>query len=224
MAVLIRQADVWRDGAVERGFSMALGRLGEPADGQCVMVECLDGGGDLKALLSFVPWGADGLSLDLMRRDRDSENGLVEFMVISLINDAQSPESRLGVERVSLNFAMFRSIFERAGRLGAGPFLRLARVVLSIFSRWWQLESLYRANMKYRPVWEPRYLCFPKARDLARISIAAGRAEGFIAFPVPKFRKPSRIPELSVAPNPEAEADASARGRSTTTDGADLSV
>ncbi|MEY9906638.1 lysyl-tRNA synthetase class 2 [Catenulispora sp. MAP12-49] len=196
MAALVRRADDWRDGSVERGFSMALGRLGDPADGQCVMVECLDGDGALRALLSFVPWGTKGLSLDLMRRERGTENGLVEFMVIDLIKAGP----RHGVERVSLNFAMFRSIFERAGRIGAGPFLRLARVVLSVFSRWWQLESLYRANMKYRPVWEPRYLCFPKARDLARIAIAAGRAEGFLAFPTPRFLRLRREPELAAAP------------------------
>jgi lysyl-tRNA synthetase class 2 len=183
MVQLMRRADAWRDGAVERGFSMALGRLGDPADGDCVMVECLDADGVLRALLSFVPWGGRGLSLDLMRRERGTENGLVEFMVIDLIKAGP----KQGVEVVSLNFAMFRSIFERAGRIGAGPFLRLARVVLSVFSRWWQLESLYRANMKYRPVWEPRYLCFPKARDLARIAIAAGRAEGFLAVPAPRF-------------------------------------
>ncbi|WP_194897070.1 phosphatidylglycerol lysyltransferase domain-containing protein [Catenulispora pinisilvae] len=199
MAWLVRKADDWRDGAVERGFSMALGRLGDPADGQCVMVECLDGAGTLRALLSFVPWGTKGLSLDLMRRERGTENGLVEFMVIDLIK--AGPEHK--VERVSLNFAMFRSIFDRAGRIGAGPFLRLARVVLTLFSRWWQLESLYRANMKYRPVWEPRYVCFPKARDLARIAIAAGRAEGFIALPTPRFLHLRRKPELAAAPPPE---------------------
>jgi len=185
MIQLVRRADDWRDGAVERGFSMALGRLGDPADARCVMVECLDGAGVLRALLSFVPWGGNGLSLDLMRRERGTENGLVEFMVIDLIK--AGPEH--AVERISLNFAMFRSVFERSGRLGAGPFLRLARVVLSVFSRWWQLESLYRANTKYRPVWEPRYLCFPKARDLARIAIAAGRAEGFLAMPAPRFSR-----------------------------------
>lgn len=196
MARLIRRADDWREGAVERGFSMALGRLGDAADGQCVMVECLDCDGVLRALLSFVPWGGRGLSLDLMRRERGTENGLVEFMVIDLIK--AGPEH--GVERVSLNFAMFRSVFERAGRIGAGPFLRLARVVLSVFSRWWQLESLYRANMKYRPVWEPRYVCFPKARDLARIGIAAGRAEGFLAFPTPRFLRRRRTHEVTPAP------------------------
>ena len=179
MAELVRQADIWRDGSVERGFSMALGRLGDPADRRCVMVECLDSDGQRKALLSFVPWGGKGLSLDLMRRDRDGDNGLIEFMVIDLVQQG----SALGIEQVSLNFAMFRSVFERAGRLGAGPVLRAQRVLLSLFSRWWQIESLYRANAKYRPVWEPRYLIFPKARDLARISLAAGRAEAFITLP-----------------------------------------
>ncbi|NUR28205.1 MAG: DUF2156 domain-containing protein [Catenulispora sp.] len=203
MAQLMRRADDWRDGAVERGFSMALGRLGDPADGQCVMVECLDADGVLRALLSFVPWGGRGLSLDLMRRERGTENGLVEFMVIDLIK--AGPEH--GVERVSLNFAMFRSVFERAGRLGAGPFLRLARVVLSVFSRWWQLESLYRANMKYRPVWEPRYLCFPKARDLARIAVAAGRAEGFLGVPTPRFLRRRKCASAFEAGVPAKELD-----------------
>jgi lysyl-tRNA synthetase, class II len=193
MAELVGQADIWRDGSVERGFSMALGRLGDPGDGRCVMVECLDSGGQRKALLSFVPWGGKGLSLDLMRRDRDADNGLIEFMVIDLVQQG----SALGVERVSLNFAMFRSVFDRAGRLGAGPVLRAQRVLLSLFSRWWQIESLYRANAKYRPVWEPRYLIFPKARDLARISVAAGRAEAFITLPSlrhTRMRHPSRRP------------------------------
>lgn len=179
MATVTDRADQWRDGETERGFSMALGRLGDPADGHCVMLECHDGEGEPRAVLSFVPWGERGLSLDLMRRDRDSENGLMEFMVIELLLRAQE----IGVERVSLNFAMFRSVFERGTRLGAGPVLRLWCSVLTFLSRWWQLESLYRANAKYRPVWEPRYILFEKSSDLPRIGIAAARAEGFLAPP-----------------------------------------
>ncbi|MFE3412128.1 phosphatidylglycerol lysyltransferase domain-containing protein [Streptomyces mirabilis] len=184
MAYLLRRADDWRDGATERGFSMALGRLGDPSDGQCVMLECTDGEGGLRALLSFVPWGPRGLSLDLMRRDRDAENGLMEFMVIELLRRAQE----IGITQVSLNFAMFRSVFERGGRLGAGPVLRLWRSLLSFFSRWWQIESLYRANAKYRPIWEPRFLLFEKSADLLRIGLAAARAEGFLEAPgLPKW-------------------------------------
>ncbi|MGW6916540.1 phosphatidylglycerol lysyltransferase domain-containing protein [Kitasatospora sp. NPDC054939] len=179
MAELVAKADQWRDGATERGFSMALGRLGDPGDGRCVMLECHDGEGELKALLSFVPWGEDGLSLDLMRRARDTENGLMEFMVIELLQRA----GEVNLARVSLNFAMFRSVFERGSRLGAGPVLRLWRSVLGFFSRWWQIESLYRANAKYRPIWEPRYLLFEKSSEIPRIGIASARAEGFITAP-----------------------------------------
>ncbi|OQQ15904.1 hypothetical protein B0675_00890 [Streptomyces sp. M41(2017)] len=184
MAYLLRRADDWRDGATERGFSMALGRLGDPDDGRCVMLECTDGEGVLRAVLSFVPWGPNGLSLDLMRRDRGSENGLMEFMVIELLRRARE----IGITQVSLNFAMFRSVFERGARLGAGPVLRLWRSLLSFFSRWWQIESLYRANAKYRPIWEPRFLLFEKSADLLRIGVASARAEGFLEAPgLPKW-------------------------------------
>ncbi|MGW9305100.1 phosphatidylglycerol lysyltransferase domain-containing protein [Streptomyces cyaneofuscatus] len=196
MAELVRRADDWRDGETERGFSMALGRLGDPADGQCVMLECRNASegdeapGELRALLSFVPWGPHGLSLDLMRRDREAENGLTEFMVIQLLQRS----GEIGITQVSLNFAMFRSVFERGSRLGAGPVLRLWRALLSFFSRWWQIESLYRANAKYRPIWEPRFMLFEKSADLARISVAAGRAEGFLEAPgLPKWLHRARL-------------------------------
>ncbi|MFC1421469.1 phosphatidylglycerol lysyltransferase domain-containing protein [Streptacidiphilus cavernicola] len=179
METLVGLADQWRDGETERGFSMALGRLGDPADGRCLMLECRDGDGGLRALLSFVPWGEHGLSLDLMRRDRGSDNGLLEFMVIELLQGA----GQLGIERVSLNFAVFRAVFERGSKLGAGPFLRGWRSVLMFFSRWWQIESLYRANAKYCPQWEPRYLLFERSRDLPRIALVNACAEGFIAAP-----------------------------------------
>ncbi|MFR0355574.1 phosphatidylglycerol lysyltransferase domain-containing protein [Streptomyces sediminimaris] len=190
MATLIDRADHWRDGATERGFSMALGRIGDPGDGRCVMLECRDAEDRPRALLSFVPWGENGLSLDLMRRDRACENGLMEFMVVELLLHAE----QLGVRRVSLNFAMFRAVFERGARLGAGPVLRLWRSVLTFFSRWWQIESLYRANAKYRPVWEPRYLLFAKSADIPRIGLASARAEGFLTRP--------RLPRLRGADTP----------------------
>ena len=41
MAQVIERADAWRDTETERGFSMALGRLGDPADGDCLLVEAI---------------------------------------------------------------------------------------------------------------------------------------------------------------------------------------
>ncbi|WP_308286998.1 bifunctional lysylphosphatidylglycerol synthetase/lysine--tRNA ligase LysX [Actinomadura parmotrematis] len=176
MAPLVRRADQWRGGETERGFSMALGRLGDPTDGRCVMVEAFDGDGELRGLLSFVPWGRSGLSLDLMRRDRAAENGLNEFMIAKLAEQAPG----MGVRRVSLNFAMLRGVFERGQQIGAGPVVRAAYRVLSFASRFWQLESLYLANAKYHPEWVPRYICSQHGAGLLRLALAYARAEGFV--------------------------------------------
>ena len=75
---------------------------------------------------------------------------------------------------------MLRSVFARAEELGAGPVIRLWSRILRMASRLWQIESLYRANAKYQPDWRPRFLCFPSARDLPRIAIAALSAEAFL--------------------------------------------
>lgn len=176
LAEALRAAEAFRTGAVERGFSMALSRLGDPQDGDCLFVLCRDAEGRIRGVLQFVPWGDDGLSLDLMRGDRTADNGLTEFMVVSAVEAAAG----LGVRRVSLNFAVLRSVFARAEELGAGPALRLWHRLLTAASRLWQIESLYRANAKYLPTWQPRYLCFPTARDLPRIAVAAMSAEAFL--------------------------------------------
>ncbi|MGW1747198.1 bifunctional lysylphosphatidylglycerol synthetase/lysine--tRNA ligase LysX [Streptomyces sp. NPDC002092] len=183
MEEVIDKADAWRDTETERGFSMALDRLGDPADGDCLLVEALSEDGRLLALLSFVPWGRDGVSLDLMRRDRSAPNGVMEFMVAELCEAAP----KLGIRRISLNFAVFRSAFEEGARIGAGPVLRLWRRLLLFFSRWWQLEALYRSNAKYQPEWYPRFICYGEAGSLARIGLASGIAEGFVS--VPSLRK-----------------------------------
>jgi lysyl-tRNA synthetase class 2 len=201
MTAVVDDADRWRDTETERGFSMALSRLGDPADGQCVLVECLDPEGARRALLSFVPWGGRGLSLDLMRRDRAAENGVNELMVTSLINHSRL----LGVERISLNFAMFRAAFEEGERIGAGPVLRLWRWFLLVGSRWWQLESLYRANAKYQPAWCPRFLCYADSRDLLRVGVASAIAEGFVSPPSLRIRR-------RVAPNVSPLTAATAGG------------
>ncbi|MEV4917883.1 phosphatidylglycerol lysyltransferase domain-containing protein [Streptomyces tirandamycinicus] len=188
-----RAAGDWRGTDTERGFSMALGRIGDPSDGDSVIATAhkADDGeagpyGDLKAVLHFVPWGTDGMSLDLMRRDRSADPGMNELLIVAALQ--ASP--RLGIARVSLNFAMFRSALARGEQLGAGPVLRVWRGLLVFLSRWFQIESLYKFNAKFRPRWEPRFVVFRKTRDLPRIGFAAMQAEGFVTLAVPRpFRR-----------------------------------
>ena len=176
MSEVVRLADEWRIGGAERGFSMALERLGDPADGRCVLVTAHDADGKPVGMLSFVPWGRTGLSLDLMRRSPDAPHGVTEFMVSGLM--AAGDEQ--GIARVSLNFAVMRSTFAAADELGAGALTRAGSSVLRFFDRFTQIESLYRNNDKYQPAWIPRYACIEAPFDLPRVLIAIGKAEGFL--------------------------------------------
>ncbi|MEV5105575.1 phosphatidylglycerol lysyltransferase domain-containing protein [Streptomyces massasporeus] len=194
----IRQAaDDWRGTDTERGFSMALGRVGDPADGDCLIAtahkqdEHPGPYGDLKAILHFVPWGTDGVSLDLMRRDRSADPGMNELLIVASLQAAP----KLGIARVSLNFAMFRAALARGEKIGAGPVLRAWRGLLVFLSRWFQIESLYKFNAKFRPRWEPRFVVYRASADLPRIGFAAMQAEGFVtlALPLPRFLRRRRL-------------------------------
>ncbi len=178
LARLVRQADSWRGTPTERGFSMALGRIGGLGDERCVVATATQDG-DLKALLQFVPWGKDGLSLDLMRRDRSAQPGLNDFMIVETIKAAEA----LGVKRISLNFAAFRAALERGERIGAGPIVRAFRRFLLFLSRWFQIESLYKFNAKFAPEWVPRFMVFTGPRDAIRVGLAALEAEAFLVWP-----------------------------------------
>ncbi|MEU8525649.1 phosphatidylglycerol lysyltransferase domain-containing protein [Streptomyces sp. NPDC048629] len=224
-----RAAADWRGTDTERGFSMALGRIGDPADGDAVIATAhkKDGAarsasdraavgdgwaddtsayGDLKAIIHFVPWGLDGMSLELMRRDRSADPGMNELLIVAALQE--SP--RLGIERVSLNFAMFRAALARGEKIGAGPVLRIWRGLLVFLSRWFQIESLYKFNAKFQPRWEPRFVVYRKSRDLPRIGFAAMQAEGFVnlALPRPFTRRPApaRRP-CAHLPTPAAAAE-----------------
>jgi len=184
---ITQQADSWRGNPTERGFSMALGRVGGPGDEDCVLATATEDG-VLRALLHFVPWGGDGLSLDLMRRDRASQPGLNDFLIVEAVKAAPS----LGVKRLSLNFAVFRAALERGEKIGAGPVLRAWRSLLLFASRWFQIESLYKFNAKFCPQWQPRFFVFPGPVNTPRIALAALEAEAFLVWPRVELRRMAR--------------------------------
>jgi lysyl-tRNA synthetase, class II len=184
---IVNATDSWRGAATERGFSMALGRIGAPGDNDCVLVTAKEDG-MVRAVLQLVPWGADGLSLDLMQRDKSAQAGLNDFLITETIKAAAG----LGVKRISLNFAVFRAALERGERIGAGPVLKAWRSVLIFMSRWFQIESLYKFNAKFSPVWQPRFFVFPGSKDAPRIALAALEAEAFLVWPRLHLRRIAR--------------------------------
>ncbi|MGW8556430.1 phosphatidylglycerol lysyltransferase domain-containing protein [Streptomyces tubercidicus] len=215
LARIQRAADAWRDTDTERGFSMALGRIDAVADGDAVIAtahqapaEGEEPGpfGDLKAMQHFVPWGDSGISLELMRRDRGADPGMNELLIVAALQAAPD----LWIKQVSLNFAVFRSSLERGEKLGAGPVIRVWRGMLIFLSRWYQIESLYKFNDKFRPRWEPRFVVFRNSRDIPRIGLAALQAEGYLELGLPRMlRRRKAAPPRPCAhmPRPAASQD-----------------
>jgi lysyl-tRNA synthetase, class II len=213
-------ADAWRGGEPDRGYSMALNRFADPADVNTVYAVAHDHTGDAVGVLSLVPWGRHGLSLDVMRRRPDAPNGTTEAMVTAVMSAAAG----LGISRVSLNFCMFRHVYADAEGIGAGSVTRFNYSVLGVLDRFWQFQRLYRANQKYQPQWRPRYLCFDGRVALPQVIFAVAAAEGFLPrFPTrhrhtgPQLSDEhlDQLRELDTAPSPEPSRRLPARSDQT---------
>ena len=176
-------AHTWHENQTERGFSMALGRFCDEQDPDCVITWATHEN-EIVAVLQFVPWGKTGLSLDLMRRSPNAQTGVNELMIQQTVTFAASHK----VSQLSLNFATFRSIFERGNKLGAGPITRINHRVLVFLSRFFQMESLYRFNAKFAPRWEPRFVVFPSIGNLVQVGYAILKVEAFIPDFSSRFR------------------------------------
>jgi lysyl-tRNA synthetase class 2 len=171
---LERVSSLWRGGVPERGFSMAMDALTHDHPHDSVVVIARDGSGAVRGFLHFVPsYGRPAVSLSFMRRDRDTPNGMTEFLVVRAIEQLRER----GVRELSLNFAAFGRLLERPG----GTFERFLSRLVVLGSRYFQMESLYRFNAKFSPRWEPRYFVFEGLRGFPRAGIAAMSVEGLMS-------------------------------------------
>ncbi len=171
LAAVERVLELGRQGAPERGFSMALDSLrGDHCDETLVLL-ARDASGTIRGVLHFVPcYGRSTVSLSFMRRDPATPNGLMEFMVatgVELLRDR-------GIGELSLNFAAFARWLHSPAKRSERALGRL----VALGNRFFQIESLYRFNAKFFPRWEPRYLVYEGALGLPRTGIAALWAEG----------------------------------------------
>jgi lysylphosphatidylglycerol synthetase-like protein (DUF2156 family) len=170
-----------RQGEAERGYSMTLSRIFDPRDKGLLLAVCFGAEDKPLAFNQYVPAGeVDGFSLDLMRRtnDPDAPNGLTDFVIIETLHWM----AERGLHGLGLNFATMRAVV--AGESGSGPWTSLERSVLHRFSETLQIESLWRFNQKYDPLWNPRYVVTGPHLPLARSTLAIARAEAVTEVPV----------------------------------------
>jgi lysyl-tRNA synthetase class 2 len=163
-----------REGAPERGFSMAMDSVtGEYVDQTLVVLarDESDPGRPIRGVLHFVPcYGRSAMSLSFMRRDPQTPNGLTEFLVVKAVELLRER----GLDELSLNFAAFARWIHSPEH----PAERALGKLIALGNPFFQIESLYRFNAKFFPRWEPRYLVYEGPLGLPRASLAAMWAEG----------------------------------------------
>jgi lysyl-tRNA synthetase class 2 len=168
--------EIGRQGAPERGFSMAMDSLHGPLDHDTLVVLARDETDAIRGVLHFVPcYGRAAVSLSFMRRDPSTPNGLTEFLVVRAIELLRER----GLDELSLNFAAFAKWIH-------SPDKRHERVLgklIALGNPFFQIESLYRFNAKFFPRWEPRFLIYEGPLGLPRAGIAAMWAEGQLPKP-----------------------------------------
>jgi lysyl-tRNA synthetase, class II len=171
-----RVLELGRDGAPERGFSMAMDSIDGPHADQTLVVVARDERGAVRGVLHFVPcYGRSAMSLSFMRRDPETPNGLTEFLVVRA---AEMLRDR-GVDELSLNFAAFARWMHSPSKRSE----KLLGKLIALGNPFFQIESLYRFNAKFFPRWEPRFLVYEGALGLPRAGIAALWAEGQLPKP-----------------------------------------
>ena len=166
----------WLAGTAERGFSMCMDSLRTERGAGSVVVLARDADGRIRGFLHLVPsYGRPAMSLSSMRRDRETPNGLTEFLVVNAIEALRER----GVEEISLNFAAFARLMQSP----RGRLQRLAGRLIALGNPFFQIESLYRFNAKFFPRWESRYLLYEGTLGLPRAGLAVMWAEGQLPKP-----------------------------------------
>ena len=177
-AELERVSDAWRGSNVERGFSMSMDDPFREPETLFGVAQCGDRVG---GYVHLVPSG-HGYSLGAMRRDPDTPNGLMEYLIVQLISWARDRDA----DEISLNFCVFADLLTDTPRNGLEA---AARAALHVGDRLFQLERLLVFSRKFAPEWRPRYICVERLGDLPLVGVAYLRAESLLTPPGPWSRR-----------------------------------
>ncbi|MGE5176858.1 MAG: bifunctional lysylphosphatidylglycerol flippase/synthetase MprF [Hyphomicrobiales bacterium] len=123
-----------------------------------------------EAFLTWVPIsGRKGWALDLMRRRADAPSGCMEFLVAACAESAR--------ERGDVLLSLSLSALAKAeGDESEAPD-RARAFLMEHLSRFYDFRGLFRWKSKFQPVFEPRYLVYPDALSLPRVTLALVRAQ-----------------------------------------------
>ena len=183
----------WRGKAPERGFTMTLSRDVEGINPEFRLCVALDEHDQPGGFLRIVPVYGDatGYTLDLMRRDPDTPNGMTEFLLTRTIMRMDED----GFERLSMNFAAWGRLFYEDIHYTRAPAHRQAA------ARADQPLLPDQVAQGLQPALLPELgaavIVYDDVRALPRVGLLYGGVEGFLGIPViGRYFLPRTVPHV----------------------------
>jgi len=111
------------------------------------------------------PYGDNETTIDLMRRRRDAESCIMEFLFVKLLEWARDE----GYESFNLGLSPLSGV----GDAREDPAVeRVLNYVYEHMNQFYSFKGLHTFKSKFKPYWEPRYLIYPVASSLPQIGMA----------------------------------------------------
>lgn len=150
-------------GRRERTF--AVGYFDQDYLRSTTVLAAIDRNRKILAFINLLSTTSHEIAGDLMRRARDAPNGIMDFLLLRLIQYA----GERGYSRVGLGLAPMTGF-----NVGESATLeeRLVNGVLQNFNFCFRFRSLYQYKAKFATSWEPRYLIYKNLFQLPRIALA----------------------------------------------------
>jgi phosphatidylglycerol lysyltransferase len=126
--------------------------------------------GWISAFANFVPeYQANEITVDLMRRHHQIENGTMEFLFVSLFQWAKAQ----GYHGFNLGLSALSGVGEQAD----DPAIeKVMHWVYEHVDQFYNFKGLHSFKEKFHPEWSPRYLIYPGAANLAQAWLAVVQA------------------------------------------------
>lgn len=138
-------------------------------DCEIAVVETNDG--EISAFANIIPeYQLNEITIDLMRRKIEVENGTMDFLFISMFKYFKDK----GYDSFNLGLSALSGVGENqeAPKLEKG-----LHYLYEHLNRFYNFQGLHGFKEKFKPRWEPRYLVYPNLTSLPDVIIALVRAD-----------------------------------------------
>jgi phosphatidylglycerol lysyltransferase len=127
--------------------------------------------GWIGAFANLIPeYQLNEISVDLMRRRKDIENGTMEFLFISMFQWARAA----GYATFNLGLSALSGVGEQPN----DPTIeRAMHFIYEHINQFYNFKGLHAFKEKFQPMWSPRYLIYPGAASLAQAWLAVIQAD-----------------------------------------------